>query len=72
MVWDRPRVDSWSMAVLALFKRGTEMQSTTTRSELRPATAQPAAPRRTAPVRLPQSTADLVNRMLAARCGAVR
>jgi hypothetical protein len=60
------------MAVLALFKRGTEMESTTTRSELRSPLVQPAAPRRTAPVRLPQATADLVNRMLAARCGAAR
>lgn len=61
------------MAVLALFKRGTEMQSTTTRSELRSPSVQPVAPRRAAaPVRLPQATADLVNRMLAARCGAGR
>jgi hypothetical protein len=60
------------MAVLALFKRGTEMQSTTTRSELRSPSIQPVAPRRAAPVRLPQATADLVNRMLAARCGAGR
>jgi hypothetical protein len=27
-------------------------------------------PRRTQPVRLPQATADLVNRLLAARCGS--
>jgi hypothetical protein len=29
-------------------------------------------PRRMQPVRLPQGTADLVNRLLAARCGAGR
>ncbi len=29
-------------------------------------------PMRTQPVRLPQATADLVNRMLATRCGGVR
>jgi hypothetical protein len=29
-------------------------------------------PKRTQPVRLPQGTADLVNRLLAARCGASR
>jgi len=28
--------------------------------------------RRQQPVRLPQATADLVNRLLAARCGAAR
>jgi hypothetical protein len=28
-------------------------------------------PRRLQPVRLPQATAELVNRLLAARCGAV-
>jgi hypothetical protein len=48
------------------------METTTTRSELRSPPAQPAAPRRTGPVRLPQATADLVNRMLAVRCGAAR
>ena len=29
-------------------------------------------PRRMQPVRLPQATADLVNRLLAARCGTSR
>jgi hypothetical protein len=30
------------------------------------------APRRNQPVRLPQATADLVERMLTVRCGAAR
>ena len=47
-----------------------DMDTTSTRVELRSQPAKPGQPRRAPPARLPQTTADLVNRLLAARCGA--
>jgi hypothetical protein len=45
------------------------MQSANHRLEQRPAPARTQRASRAQPVRLPPSTADLVNRLLEARCG---
>lgn len=48
------------------------MDSTIARFEFRATAPKQVQSRTMPPVRLPKPTADLVNRMLAARCGTVR